>query len=250
MTATNAPEPTIEVLSDGPALAARVAARLLERIAGAQVEGRVPSIGLTGGSIADTLHRELARLTPGARVDWSRVDVYWGDERFLPAQDKDRNARQAAEALLDHVDVDPSRVHEMPAAGVDGIHDVDAAAAAYSEQIRAHGTGMFDVLMLGVGPDGHVASLFPGTPALDVTDRVAVGVTGSPKPPPERITLTFPTLNRSRAVWFLVSGEGKAEAVGRAWSGADIQDVPATGVSGLEETVWFLDEEAASRLPG
>jgi 6-phosphogluconolactonase len=108
---------------------------------------------------------------------------------------------------------------------------------------------MFDVVMLGVGPDGHVASLFPGFPQLDVDDAIALGVTGSPKPPPQRITLTFPALNRTRQVWFVVSGEGKADAVAKALApDGDVHDTPARGVHGSERTVWFLDEDAASKL--
>jgi 6-phosphogluconolactonase len=111
------------------------------------------------------------------------------------------------------------------------------------------GSGEFDVMMLGVGPDGHVASLFPGFPQLDVDDRIAVGVTDSPKPPPERISLTFDALNRSKSVWFLVSGDEKAPAVARALAeGTDRHDCPASGVTGSEETIWFLDRAAASRL--
>ena len=103
--------------------------------------------------------------------------------------------------------------------------------------------------MLGVGPDGHVASLFPGSPQLDVDDRVAVGVTDSPKPPPERVSLTFGALNRSRCVWFLVNGEDKAGAVAHALAaGTDVHDIPAAGVSGEAETIWFLDRGAASQL--
>jgi 6-phosphogluconolactonase len=106
--------------------------------------------------------------------------------------------------------------------------------------------------MLGVGPDGHVASLFPGFPQLDVDDDITVAVTGSPKPPPLRISLTYPALNRTRQVWFLVSGDGKADAVARALAtgdaAADRHEIPAVGVHGRERTVWFLDEAAASRL--
>ncbi|MGI8900050.1 MAG: 6-phosphogluconolactonase [Nocardioides sp.] len=240
-------EPAIEVFTDAPALATRVGARLLERLASVQTTGRVPCIVLTGGSIADELHRELVRLTPTSDVDWSRIDIWWGDERFVPADSSDRNARQAAEALLDHVDVDPDRVHEMPSS--EGGGDLTQAAAAYAAEVRAHGAGAFDVVMLGVGPDGHVASLFPGLPALDVHDDIAVGVRDSPKPPPERISLTFAALNRTRATWFLVTGAEKADAVARAHGGADVHEVPATGAHGSEETVWFLDEAAAARLP-
>ena len=104
--------------------------------------------------------------------------------------------------------------------------------------------------MLGLGPDGHVASLFPGHPALDVTDRWAVAVTESPKPPPERVSLTFPALGRSRAVWFVVSGEDKADAVARALApDGDLHDTPARGAGGdAGEVVWFLDSAAATRL--
>ena len=100
-----------------------------------------------------------------------------------------------------------------------------------------------------VGPDGHVASLFPGYPQLDVDDQIAVPVTDSPKPPPERISLTLPALNRSKSVWFLVSGTEKAAAVARALAdGTDLHDCPAAGVSGADETIWFLDRSAASVL--
>ena len=129
----------------------------------------------------------------------------------------------------------------------DDAADVDAGAAAYAATLREHGSGEFDVVMLGIGPDGHIASLFPGFPQLD-DDGIAVGVTGSPKPPPERISLTFAALNRARSVWFLVSGDGKAAAVASALGGADLHEIPAAGVSGREETIWFLDREAASRL--
>lgn len=236
----------VEVYADADALAHAVGTRLLERLAAAQAEGRVPAIALTGGTIADVLHRALVGLSADSPVDWSRVEIWWGDERYVDGDSPDRNARQAAEALLDHVDVDPALVHVAPAA--DGSTSVGEAAAAYAEELRASSAGEFDVVMLGVGPDGHVASLFPGRPELDVTDAVAVAVTDSPKPPPERVSLTFPALNRTRATWFLVSGDGKAEAVAQAHAGAGVHAVPATGAHGREETVWFLDEPAASRL--
>jgi 6-phosphogluconolactonase len=237
----------VEVLPGADALAEHVARRLLEALTAAQADGRVPAVALTGGTIAAQVHAAVARLAGAAAVDWSRVDVYWGDERFVPADDPERNAGQARRALLDHVPVDPARVHEVPASD-SGVGDVEAAAASYSEEIREHDTGRFDVVMLGVGPDGHVASLFPGSPQLDVEDRVAVAVTDSPKPPPQRVSLTYGALNRSAEVWFLVSGEGKAEAVAKAHAGTDRHEIPATGVHGQERTLWLLDEVAASRL--
>jgi 6-phosphogluconolactonase len=238
-------EPRVEVQPDAGTLATAVAGELLSRLADAQAAGHVPQIGLTGGSIAEAVHREIARLSPGSEVDWSRVVVWWGDERFVPRDSEDRNAGAARAAFLDVLGA--AQVHEMPS--TDDAPDVAAAATTYSATMREHGAGEFDVLMLGLGPDGHVASLFPGHPALDIDDQVAVGVTGSPKPPPERVTLTFSCLNRSRSVWFLVSGDGKADAVSAALADhGDLHDTPARGVIGREETIWFLDHEAAGRL--
>lgn len=238
--------PRIEVHPDSVALATAVAGELLTRLADAQAAGSRPQIALTGGTIAEQVHREIARLSPASEVDWSQVVVWWGDERFVAPDSPERNAGQARAAFLDVVGVDPANVHEMPSTAQ--AADVDAGAAAYSATLREHGSGELDLVMLGIGPDGHIASLFPGFPQLDVTDRIAVGVTGSPKPPPERISLTFPALNRARSVWFLVSGDGKAGAVARALGGADPHDIPAAGVSGHDETIWFLDRAAASQL--
>jgi 6-phosphogluconolactonase len=242
---TELPNAKVEVQPDAAALATAVAGELLSRLAGIQTAGEVPTIVLTGGTIADAVHHELVRLTPGSEVDWSRVDIWWGDERYVEPTSGDRNAGQARLALLDHVPVDPARVHEMPDSTFGAIED---AAASYSDELRSHGSGEFDIVMLGIGPDGHVASLFPGSPQLDVDDRIAVAVTGSPKPPPERISLTFAALNRTSSVWFLVSGKAKADAVAAAFGGADLYEIPAAGVSGNEETIWFVDHEAAAKL--
>lgn len=231
---------------DTDLLVGDVASALLDRLEAAQARGEVPQIGLTGGTIADALHRELARRAPDSSVDWSRVVFWWGDERFVEAASPDRNARQAREALLDHVGVDPAHVHEVPAS--DQVASAEEAAAAYSTALREHGAGFFEVLMLGVGPDGHCASLFPGHPALHATDAIAVAVHDSPKPPPDRVTLTFEAMERCRAVWFIASGEGKADAVARALADeGSVEETPARGVTG-EETVWWLDEDAASSL--
>jgi 6-phosphogluconolactonase len=267
------PATKVVVHDEAAGLARQVAADVLTVITNAQAEGREPHVALTGGSIADALHRELARQSAESSADWSRVHVWWGDERFVPADSPDRNAGQAAEALLDHVCVEPGHVHAMPAA--DDVPDVEAGAVAYAEELRTLGGGEFDLVMLGVGPDGHVASLFPGFPQLDVVDDIAVAVTGSPKPPPERISLTFPALNRARAVWFLVAGAEKADAVGRslphasqtAGEASDMagetsgmtgershpcsdESLPAVRVHGRLETVWHIDRAAGSLLDG
>lgn len=246
MTDTPHVEPRIEVHDDAADLSTAVAGELLNRIADAQAAGHVPHICLTGGTIAETIHREVARLAPESGVDWGAVEFWFGDERFVAPDSPDRNAGQAKAAFLDAVGVPDHRVHQM--ASTADATNVDEGAAAYAAEIRGSGAGRFDVMMLGIGPDGHIASLFPGFPQLDATDAIAVGVTGSPKPPPERISLTFEALRHSASVWFLVSGEGKAAAVASALDGADPHQTPAAGVQGQEETIWFLDRGAASRL--
>ena len=241
--------PRVEVHASPDELATAVAGAFLRLVTVRQAAGEVPQIGLTGGTIAEKIHRELARLAPNSGVDWSRIDFFWGDERFVAADSDERNAKEAHQTFLDLVGVDSARVHEVPS--TDDADSLDAAATSYAETVRRVGSGGFDLLMLGVGPDGHIASLFPGFPQLDVDDEIAVPVTGSPKPPPERVTLTVPALNRSDMVWFVVSGADKAEAVGRALAAEppDVHEIPAVGVRGEVETIWFLDRDSASQVP-
>jgi 6-phosphogluconolactonase len=242
------PPARVEVHASRGELATSVAGAFLRLLTVEQDRGVDPQVVLTGGTIADEIHREVARLAPGTEVDWSRIDFYWGDERFVAPDSEDRNARLARADLLDRVGADPARVHEIPSTA--DAADVTTAATSYADTVRAAGAGRFHLVMLGVGPDGHVASLFPGSDHLDVDDAIAVSVTDSPKPPPERVTLTFPALNRADEVWFVVSGADKAEAVGRALATppADLHEIPAAGVRGEVETIWFLDHESASRL--
>jgi 6-phosphogluconolactonase len=138
----------------------------------------------------------------------------------------------------------------MPPSDGEYGDDVDAAARAYAEEVSgALGEqGRFDVLLLGVGPDGHCASLFPGHDEVHA-DGLAVGVRNSPKPPPTRISLTMDVLRRAQEVWFIVSGDGKAKAVHDALRGADVDTVPAAGPRGHRRTLWLLDSDAASLVP-
>lgn len=240
----------LKVLADPAEVAGAVADRFLQRIAAAQGRGEEPHVALTGGAIAEAVHAEIARRAPGHGIDWNRVVFWWGDERYVGPDSADRNARDARDVFLDVVGA--TQVHEIPSTA--DAPDVAAAATAYGDELRAYGGGEFDLVMLGMGPDGHVASLFPGFDQLGVDDRIAVPVTGSPKPPPERVSLTFPALNRTRAVWFLVTGAGKAEAVQRALADdGDMTETPARGIDpapaeGAGETTWFLDLAAASKL--
>ncbi|MBM0125472.1 6-phosphogluconolactonase [Pimelobacter simplex] len=240
---TDTPPPLVEVHPDPEALATAVAGELLNRIADAQAAGNVPHVGLTGGTIAEAVHREIARLAPASGVDWGAVVLWFGDERFVAGDSPDRNINQARAAFLDEVGA--HRVHTAPSSSEVG--SAEESAASYAETFRAQGSGDFDVLMLGLGPDGHVASLFPGHPGLEAADSITVAVHDSPKPPPDRVSLTFEALNRAQSVWFVASGDGKADAVRRALAqDGEVTETPARGVAGRVETVWFLDAAAAS----
>lgn len=225
----------VEVFADKDALADAVADRLVAHLAEVQGDEGSVSVVLTGGGIGIAALAAVRDRADG--VDWSRVDVWWGDERFVAADSDDRNEKQAREALLDHVPLDPSRVHPMPALS----DDVDAAAASYGVPPS------FDVLMLGVGPEGHVASIFPHSPAA-VDERPVFAVRDCPKPPPTRISLGFSAIQSAREVWVIAAGEEKAAALAAAAGGASQVDVPVAGAVGREVTAWFLDESAASLL--
>ncbi|MFF3571311.1 6-phosphogluconolactonase [Nocardia jiangxiensis] len=241
-------EPTVEVHASTEDLVAAAAARFVAVVTAAQAERGVASVVLTGGGTGIGL-LEVVRKAPGG-IDWSRLEVFWGDDRFVPAGDAERNDLQARQALLDHVPLDPSRVHPMAAS--DGEYpDPVEAAAEYSATVHAHLTeyGAFDLHLLGMGGEGHVNSLFPHTDAVREEHELVVAVTNSPKPPPVRITLTLPAVHRTRHVVLVVGGAAKAEAVAAAVSGANPVDIPSAGAIGSETTTWLLDEPAAANLP-
>ncbi|HEV2376717.1 MAG TPA: 6-phosphogluconolactonase [Streptosporangiaceae bacterium] len=247
--------PEVRVQKDAGLLAKAAAARLVTRLVDAQAATDHASLVLTGGGIGTALLRELAVAPARDAVDWGRLDIWWGDERFVPAGDPDRNETGAREALLRYLDMPPERVHAMPGPdGPDGP-DPEAAAARYASWLREaarpenHGPApAFDLLLLGIGAEGHVASLFPGMPAL-YDDRTVVAVHGSPKPPPTRLTMTLPAIRSAREVWILASGSEKAGAVHLALSDVGPVQVPAAGARGRQRTLFLLDRDAASRLP-
>jgi 6-phosphogluconolactonase len=248
--------PEVIVYRDGPLLAQAIAARLVTGLTDAAAARGSASAVLTGGGIGTKVLEELAAAPARDAIDWRHLDIWWGDERFVPVGDPDRNETGARAALLDHVDVDPVRVHPMPGPdGTDG-DDPDAAAARYASWLadaaKQAGQGpvpAFDVLMLGIGPEGHVASLFPGLPALD-DGRPVVAVRNSPKPPPTRLSLTLPSIQAAREVWILASGEEKADAVALALPGDDPAPMPAAGCRGRQRTLFLLDRAAAAKAPG
>lgn len=236
-------------------LAASAAARLVARVVERQAATGRAHLVLTGGGIGTAVLTSLAR-TPGRdAVDWSALDIWWGDERFLPTGHPDRNETGARAALLDQVPVDPARVHVIP--GPDRVSSPQASADAYAALLAAaarpedHGSvPAFDVLMLGIGPEGHVASVFPESPAVYEQERMVVAVTGCPKPPPIRVTMTLPAINAARQAWILASGESKARAIRLTLEpGAGRLQVPASGVRGRDQTLLLVDQAAASLLP-
>ena len=250
------PHPEVVVHATPALLAAAVVARLVTKIVDAQASRGSASVGLTGGGTGIAVLRELRAAPARDAIDWGRVELYWGDERFLPSGHPERNETQAREALLDHVPVDPAHVHPMPPSDGEYGDDVDAAADGYAAVLRTaarpedHGAvPTLDVLLLGIGGEGHTASIFPSSPAVYETERTVVGVRGCPKPPPTRVTLTLPAIRQAAEVWLATTGSDKAAAVAMALGGAGPTQIPAAGVAGRRRTLWLLDRAAAAKLP-
>jgi len=255
---------TVVVHPDADLLAEAAGARLLLQIIDAQSVHQPVHVALTGGTIGIRLLSAAAQSPFRDAVDWSRVHVWWGDERFLPAGHAERNDVQARNALLDGIPIPPENVHHVPASDEPGISSPEVAAERYAAELARFAGAprgdaaadrvsddagpavpTFDVVLLGVGPDGHVASLFPGQDTVTVTDRTVVAVHDSPKPPPERVSLTFPALEAAEEVWLVVAGADKADAVARALAGAPLEQTPAAGARGRRRTLWLLDVAAA-----
>ncbi|MFI2102499.1 6-phosphogluconolactonase [Isoptericola sp. NPDC019693] len=255
--------PLVVVHPDATVLAEAAAARLLTRLLDAQSVRTPVHAVLTGGTVGIRTLEAVAASPLRPAVDWSGVHLWWGDERFLPDGYPDRNETQARAALVDALVADSGlpagQVHAMPALGavVEGVtvETPEQSAAAYAAELAAaaepasasEGPAVpeFDVLLLGMGPDGHVASLFPGHEGL-AAGGATVGVHGSPKPPPERVSLTFDALRRAREVWVVAAGAEKAEQAAAALAGGAVTDVPAAGARGTERTLWLLDVAAAT----
>lgn len=242
--------PEVVEVADVSELVQAAGGRLVETLVAAQRDRGSASVVLTGGSNGIALLEWLR--DNGSDIDWRSVDIWFGDDRFVPEGDDERNVGQARDALLDHVDVDPDRVFVMAPSDGEFGDDITAAAQDYARVLRERGDGeptpTFDVHLLGMGGEGHINSLFPHTDALAERDATVVAVEDSPKPPPRRITLTVPAVNRARQVWFLVAGAEKAQAVAAGVGGGDASAWPCASVAGTEATVWFVDAAASSDL--
>lgn len=235
--------PRVVVHEDEQSLARAVA----EALANVLTAPGTHHVVLTGGGVGTRVLAELAGL--GVNIDWASVHLWWGDERFLPAGDPERNETGAREALVGVLPIAADHVHPIPADAGQGVAE---AAEAYADELaRASRDGFvpdFDVVLLGMGPEGHVGSLFPGAPALHAAGST-VAVEGSPKPPPTRISLTLPAFRSGRRVWVVATGSAKAEAAAAAvQDDTSEQEWPAAGARGREETVFWLDRDAAARI--
>jgi 6-phosphogluconolactonase len=244
--------PEVVVHRDAEALAEAIAGRLVTRLVEAQASQGQTHLVLTGGTIGIAVLAAVRDSTGRDAVDWAHLDIWWGDERFVPETSPDRNEGQARAVLLDHVPIPAANVHPIP--GSSGAATPEEAAERYATTLASTpgadsrtGLPTFDVLLLGIGPDAHVASLFPENPAVRDT---TVAVHGAPKPPPTRVSLTLPAITSAREVWVVAAGTEKARAVRLALdSHAGPLQVPASAARGQRRTLFLIDEEAASQLP-
>jgi 6-phosphogluconolactonase len=250
---THAPREVV-VHPDAEVLAEATAARLLTTLVDAQSHRAPLHVVLTGGTVGIRTLAAVAASPVRDAVDWSGVHLWWGDERFLATGDPDRNETQARDALITALgDAIPAeQVHAVPALSTE-VPTTQDAAAAYDRELAAWApegalVPAFDVLMLGMGPDGHVASLFPGHPEVEASGTAAIGVQDSPKPPPLRVSLTFDAIRSAREVWVVAAGAEKAGAVASALSSAPVSTTPAAGALGTERTLWLVDVAATQDL--
>ncbi len=230
----------IDVQADGNAIARHVATWLTERALAST--GRF-AVSLSGGSTPKTLYGLLAAAPFRDRFPWDRTHLFFGDERFVPPDHPDSNYRMAREAMIAHVPIPAEQVHPWQT-NVDpehaALHYADTLKRFYGADTLDPARPLFDVMFLGLGEDGHTASLFPGVAALSERTAWTAAVIGA-KPEP-RLTLTYPLLDSSRAVAFLVSGSGKRDILARALGGDPT--LPAVGVRPAGELIWFTDQAA------
>jgi len=245
-------ERRVLVHPDKGTLAGAVAARFITKVLDLLDVQETVHVVLTGGSMGAAVLEAVHASPAHKSVDWQRVHFWWGDERWVPAGDDDRNDRQSREALLDALRLPEEHIHPFPSS--DSGLSLDEAADAYAAELAAYGADglphpVFDIVFLGVGPDGHIASLFPHRSGIQVVDRPVIPVRRSPKPPPERLSLTRPVINSSQRVWLVLAGADKASALGLALAGASRDEVPVAGIKGRRRTVFFVDQDAAAEVP-
>lgn len=223
--------PIVNRFTDAEGVAVGAAEAISKRVAEMLAEQSVVNLVVTGGTVGILTLAKLREVP----MDWAKVHVWWGDERFVDRNSGDRNELQARNALLDHIDIPAENLHAFPASD-EGL-SLDEAAGKFRKEVSGVN---FDILLLGIGPDGHVASLFPGKEA---SGDLVVAEHDSPKPPPMRLSLSYEAINSAREVWFTVAGADKQNAVATAF-GESPEQLPVGRVRGRERTVWFVDATA------
>lgn len=232
-------------------LAALVADKFLVRAAKAIRRTGKFCVVLTGGTVGIETLAEIAKHPSAKELDWSKVSLWWGDERFVPRGDKDRNDQQAAEVFLDLLPLNPDNIHRFPTSDSSTLEE---GADAYAAELKAAAVEgqewpTFDLAFAGMGPDGHVLSVFPGSDQAMSKEIGVSAVRSSPKPPPERLTMSLELFNRAERVWIVCAGTDKAAAMGLALANAATHEVPAAGVHGTKSTKIFIDQDLAQLLP-
>jgi 6-phosphogluconolactonase len=230
-------QPLVQQFEDADGVAFGAARALVQRIKELFETQAQVNLVITGGTVGILTLAKLRELS----LDWSRVHVWWGDERFVEKASGDRNEVQAKQALLDHIEIPVANLHPFPASD-EGL-SLDEAALAFQSEVSGVS---FDILLLGMGPDGHVASLFPGKSS---SGELVVAEHDSPKPPPERLSLSYAAINSAKEVWLTVAGSDKAAAVAVAF-GEDRESLPVGRVHGSEKTLWFVDASVGASLFG
>lgn len=247
-------ERRVLVHPDQRSLAGAVAARFTTKLIDLLDDFDTANVVLSGGSVATSILPAVRDSAGRDSVDWTRAHFWWADERFVPSTSDERNDLVAKQNFLDALGVPAENLHAFPS--TDSAANLEEACGIYTRELAAHADGSrplqvprFDITFLGSGPDGHVASLFPGHPQVSVMDRPVVTESDSPKPPPERLSLTMGAINTSDRVWVVLSGSEKAASLGLALAGAHPDMVPVAGVMGRKRTVFFVDQAAASEVP-
>lgn len=229
-------------LPDAADVAEVMAERLLRTIVSLQASQGHVNLCLTGGRTANAMYERLAALAADSVLDSTRLNLWWGDDNFIPAANEQRNSLQAISRLAAGITLASANIHMMPAQ--EGRADAAQAASEYAAEL---GDTHFDITLMGVGEDGHTAALFPNHPSSEPTTKTVIGVSNAPKPPEDRLSLTEVALNRSSQVWFIATGPAKAVAVEQAL--APESKIPAGRITGEDVTYWFVDEAAARELP-
>ena len=232
--------------ANGPEVAQLAAREIIETLEQVLVSKPVVNVALTGGTVGILTLAVLAEQPDLSRLDLSRVHFWCGDERYVESTSSDRNANQARAAFFDKVAVSEDNIHEFPASE---IGDLSTGKKIFEEALVKHfgpGLPVFDLTILGMGPDGHIASLFPGHEELSVGE-VVVAESNSPKPPAERLSLSFDVLNASAKIIFVVSGLDKSAAVTAVHTDENCQ-LPAAKIQAKGETIWFIDQAAGQEF--